>query len=158
MAPIEDNIWAIMNIPRQWFDNITSNIKNMGLKAYPNDSCMYMGSLTPGGTPIYTGLYTCMTLSTLVNLVQWKNSSEHPFRLHSKLTGRATHTGLLAPTLNDPLKTKSISMSICVSQNFTNTHQNTLAWEMVTWIPSLHTTTVSLLTTFPSQIYLHQIK
>ena len=43
------NLYGIQLIPRHWFDNLTSTLKNMGLMAYTHEPCLYKGFLTPGG-------------------------------------------------------------------------------------------------------------
>ena len=49
--------YGLKHVPGHWFDKLTSNLKNMVLAASPHDPFVYMVSLTPGGGPVYIGLY-----------------------------------------------------------------------------------------------------
>ena len=76
--------------------------------------------------------YMRTTLSTLENLTDQKNISEHPCCQCFKFTGIVMYNGFSEPPLNVPSTPKEKYLSIYYIQNYLNTHKKTNRYPLTT--------------------------
>jgi hypothetical protein len=51
------SLYALRRAPKLWFEKLTAHLKSMGLKNSPNSPCLFIGTIIPGESPVYVGIY-----------------------------------------------------------------------------------------------------
>ena len=51
------SLYGLRRAPKLWFDKLSSHLLAMGLKNSHNSPCLFVGTLIPGESPIYVGIY-----------------------------------------------------------------------------------------------------
>jgi len=74
------SLYGLRRAPKLWFDRLSSFLKSLGLKQSSTSPCIFFGSLTEGGPPIYVGIY-------VDDIIYFSSSDEVERKFESCLTG-----------------------------------------------------------------------
>ncbi|MFN9979507.1 MAG: reverse transcriptase domain-containing protein, partial [bacterium] len=51
------SLYGLRQAPKLWFEKLTAHLKSMGLRNSPNSPCLFVGTIIPGESPVYVGIY-----------------------------------------------------------------------------------------------------